>query len=379
MIMETTSNYGPTDESPMIQEWKGRYDTAQKELQRARDVPCSQCELLRKMVEAKAATVDENKRQHSYTEGLLAQTRGELEKCKTSMLDMQAKFSAAKAENDIMRPHYEEYRQKLTKGRNSVVGSMGEKSVFDLLESLVGSHADLQITNTKAGAGDMQLTWSTADLSRPLKITIEVKTSEGEVRKMVRKDYIDQARLQVQTQKADAGILLYSHSVHAEQRLWVDRTARLVVVGNYTEEGQIINALLHALMIAREREMDERSADATKLTEEDLMCTADINKKLVDQNKSLRSLMSTTNKSLDRGLKAERERTLEIVTDLTSLSSLALQQYPWNTKSLLTLEGERLTPFAQKKRTITSELTSTSAASKKKKNMSPMDCFKARF
>jgi hypothetical protein len=269
-----------------------------------KDAICKECPGFKRSIDILNQRMDDKNIAEAKAVGATEQAREEIAR----LLPFQARCASQEARIAMMQPYYDEYRKRLERGKNAVVGADGERGVRQILASLVGGHAEINVTNTSSQAGDLQIVWNSSDVSRSLLLTVEVKTSDSEGPKMVRKDYIDQAKKQVQAQKADAGLLLYSHSVHSEKKIYSLRESRLVVCGEYNAPGQVLSGLLHALLLARTHAKDAEEGMNQGLTEQDLSSTSAINNRLVAQNRALRGALSTAGKSIDRTLKSERFR-----------------------------------------------------------------------
>ena len=173
-----------------------------------------------------------------------------MEKLFTTFSETKCELQVCKAALTEAQPALEREKAAALKNTNSngVLGESGERFVERRMREVFGNMAEISVTNKMAGAGDLQLRWHAPGCARPTFVCVEVKTSESSAKHMLPASYEVQARDQISRNKADAGILLYSGSIHAQHRIMCPEGSRLVCAGHFHEPGQIEAAVMQALI-----------------------------------------------------------------------------------------------------------------------------------
>jgi hypothetical protein len=176
--------------------------------------------------------------------------------------DCLLELGQLRAQVDMFRGAFDREQKSLVQTvATNRIGKDGEEWVFKMLSLAIGKHAHITDTSNMAGCGDIQIKLLVPGESRPVLITVESKHSEANPLPLMKKSCRAQARKQIKTQKADAGVLLYTGPIKYGQTLEVEHAERLVVVGNCREEGQLFTGMLYALSIAMQNMRNETAKD----------------------------------------------------------------------------------------------------------------------
>ena len=252
-----------------------------------------------------------------------------------------ARLGALEQELSCTRPAYHREQEALQRSKSARIGERGEQDIRARLLRIIGSHANVEVTNRKADAGDLQLQWHPEGLSRPALITVEVKTGEEFGEGMLQTKWIQQAQTQVRSQNADAGLLLFTGSVDATRRLLVQREARLVVVGFSHEDGQILSGILHAFIIAQQKLACEQ-LEGTLLTPEDSRAARHATALMQERVRDTRLALFNVHQLADKALKIEKEAIKAVAIAVSTLPPTVSTIFPPGFTSNIALPRERL-------------------------------------
>jgi hypothetical protein len=239
------------------------------------------------------------------------------------------------------RPAFSREQESLQRSLSARVGERGEKDTRSRLLALIGSHADVKVTNTRACAGDLQLLWHPDGLPRAALITVEVKTAQEAGQGMLKAEWVRQAESQVRTQKADAGLLLFTGAVDSTHRLLIKRDARLVIAGFSEEKGQILSALLHVLLLAQQRLACE-SMEGKVLTLADSAAGRNATSLMQEHVQEDRRALYDVAQLADKALKRSRIKIGEVCEAVACLPPTAATLFTTGFATMVALPRERL-------------------------------------
>lgn len=264
-------------------------------------------------------------------------------------LALQRRVGVLEQELKQTRPAFEREQESLKRSLAARIGEQGEKDTRSRLLSLVGSHMEIEVTNMRSQAGDLQLRWTPEGAPRSALITVEVKTAEQAGQGMMRSDWLRQAEAQVQGSNADAGLLFFTGAVDATRRLMVKRDARVVVVGYSEDPGQILSGLMHAVMIAQQR-MACESLEGKLITPEDEASARRATKKLYERCEKDRKGLYDVWQVADKAIKESKKRVQDVCDAVAGLTPSAAHLFPSGFATQIALPRERIVKPASKKR-----------------------------
>lgn len=263
----------------------------------------------------------------------------------TKLLDRigvdHARLGALEQELSCTRPAYQREQEALQRSKSARIGERGEEDIRARLVRIIGSHANVEVTNRKSDAGDLQIQWHPEGLSRPALITVEVKTGEESGMGMLQTKWIQQAQTQVRSQNADSGLLLFTGSVDSTRRLLVQREARLIVVGFSNEDGQILSGILHAFIIAQQKLACEQ-LEGTLLTPEDSRAARHATALMQARVHDTRLALFNVHQLADKALKTEKEAIKAVTIAVSTLPPTVSTMFPPGFTSYIALPRERL-------------------------------------
>ncbi len=271
----------------------------------------------------------------------------------------QIELGALRQQVKLYLPAYMREQQSLLKSKSSRIGEEGELDVRERLKRIVGGQINIRSTCGKPGAGDLQLRWKPLNATREMLVTVEIKTSEVIGAGMMQPRWLTQAQKQMMETGADAGLLLFSGSVDATQRLMVQSDTRLVVVGFSGEDGQLLSGVLHAFLIAQQR-LASQNVAGVMLTDEDSRCSREAISIMRDRLRDTRQIIGAIHTMTGKAISTDKARMQELSALVAEMPQTAATMFPVGFAASVALPRERL------------EIKTLAGAKKRREEMFPI-------
>lgn len=266
------------------------------------------------------------------------QTAQSLASCQAQAHFDSLEHAKIAAKMELYEQAYHEKQERMQRSATSLTGSDGENDILKLLHTLTEGHVDIQVTNTKYKSGDLQLRWKLKGSSRPALVTVEIKTSDLK-KQQLQQRWVDQALQQMQTQRADAGLLLYNDAISSSERFRVESTG-LVIVGQSHEPGNLLNGLVHAFMIGQEKVARESMEGKVMSPDEQASCRHMI-KCFVDNTANSRQGLKKVATLAQEELKQQSHDILPLITKFRNLPQSVNDLFPADTETCLRVKNEQ--------------------------------------